>query len=213
MQLRRLSLVAGAVALAACGKGDIDDAGAVRAPEAGFAAAVLPDTQQQWWQRLQALCGQAFEGRLVRAPEGDNTFRDARTVMHVRDCDDKRVRVPLAIGNNLSRTWVFTREGGRLVFRHDHRHEDGSAEAVTDYGGIASNAGSADTQMFPADDLTATAIPGSGQRSAWLVEIHPGERFVYAANRIGTERGFQVDFDLTTAVEPPPAPWGWRDAP
>ncbi len=65
--------------------------------------------------------------------------------------------------------------------------------------------------MFPADDDTARVIPGNGQRSVWLVEIHPGERLVYAANRIGTERGFQIDFDLTTPVTTPEALWGWRD--
>jgi hypothetical protein len=65
--------------------------------------------------------------------------------------------------------------------------------------------------MFPADDLTREAIPGSGLRSAWLMEIHPGGRFVYAASRVGTERGFQVDFDLASPVPAPAAPWGWED--
>ena len=106
---------------------------------------------------------------------------------------------------------MFTREDGRIVFRHDHRHADGRPEPMTDYGGPTGNRGSADTQMFPADDITRDAIPGSGQRSVWLVEIHPGERFVYAANRVGTERGFQVDFDLAVPVDAPPAPWGWED--
>lgn len=169
------------------------------------------DTQAAWWARLQGLCGQAFEGRLVRAPADDTTFRDRRAVMHVRDCTADRVRIPLVIDEDRSRTWIFTREAGRIVFRHDHRHADGTPEAMTMYGGITSNIGSADTQMFPADDLTRAAIPGSGLRSVWLVEIHPGERFVYAANRVGTERGFQVDFGLDSPVEAPPAPWGWEE--
>ena len=208
MRSRSFAMVAGAFALAAC-QGE-QGAGEASAPAVGTQVAkALPAAQQQWWTRLQALCGQAFEGRLVRAPEGDDTFRVARTVMHVRECSDDRVRIPLAIGDNLSRTWVFTREDGRLVFRHDHRLEDGRADAMTGYGGMAPNAGSADVQMFAADDITVSAIPGSGQRSVWLVEIHPGERFVYAANRVGTERGFQVDFDLSDPVAPPPAPWGW----
>lgn len=178
---------------------------------AGLAQAAGDDPQAAWWERLQGLCGQAFEGQLVRAPADDRTFRDQRVVMHVRDCTPGRVRIPLAVGDNLSRTWVFTREDGRIVFRHDHRHADGRPEPMTDYGGPTGNCGSADTQMFPADDITRDAIPGSGQRSVWLVEIHPGERFVYAANRVGTERGFQVDFDLAAPVQAPPAPWGWED--
>lgn len=164
-----------------------------------------------WWQRLQALCGHAYEGTLVRAPDGDDTFRDRRVVMHVRDCRADHVRVPLVVGGDRSRTWVFTRTASGIELRHDHRHEDGTPDAVTMYGGITSNAGSADTQMFPADERTRIAIPGSGLRSAWLVEIHPGERFTYAGNRVGTERGFRVDFDLTHPVAAPETPWGWQD--
>lgn len=176
-------------------------AGAALADAGGAAA---------WWERLQALCGHAYEGTLVRAPEGDTTFRDARVVMHVRDCSDTRVRVPLVIGDDRSRTWVFTRSDAGIELKHDHRHQDGTPDAVTLYGGITSNDGSADAQMFPADDETRVVIPGSGLRSVWLVELHP-ERFVYAANRVGTERGFQVDFDLTRPVAAPAAPWGWRE--
>lgn len=173
--------------------------------------AAADDAQSQWWQRLQALCGQAYAGQLIRAPEGDDTFRDRDVVMHVRDCSADRVRIPLVIDDDLSRTWVLERTGQGIEFRHDHRHRDGSPEEMTLYGGATSNAGSADTQMFPADEHTRETIPGSGLRSAWLIEIHPDERFVYAANRVGTGRGFQVDFDLSETVPAPAAPWGWED--
>lgn len=176
-----------------------------------LAAAPADDTADAWWERVQSLCGHAFEGTLVRAPEGDDTFRDKRVVMHVRDCTAQRIRIPLVVDEDRSRTWVLTRSGDRIELKHDHRHADGRPEAMTMYGGTSSNAGSSDTQMFPADDQTREAIPGSGLRSVWLIEVHPGERFVYAANRVGTERGFEVVFDLTRPVEPPPAPWGWED--
>lgn len=166
---------------------------------------------EDWWTGLQSLCGQAFEGSLIRAPADDTTFRGRRVIMHVRDCSEGRVRIPLVINDDRSRTWVFTRHGDRIELRHDHRHEDGSPDAVTMYGGYTVNGGSSDTQMFPADDITRRVISGTGLRSVWLVEVHPGQRFVYAANRVGTERGFQVDFDLTAPVEPPPAPWGWQE--
>ncbi|WP_101927491.1 MULTISPECIES: hypothetical protein [Luteimonas] len=172
---------------------------------------VAADDADAWWSRLQALCGQAYAGTLIRAPDGDDTFRDRPVTMHVRDCSATRVRVPLVIGDDRSRTWIFSRDADRITLQHDHRHADGTPDAVTRYGGTTSNAGSADTQMFPADDDTRRILPGSGLRSAWLVEIHPGTRFVYAANRVGTERGFQVDFDLGRPVAPPPAPWGWQD--
>lgn len=169
------------------------------------------DGSDAWWQRLQQLCGKAYAGTLVRAPDGDDTFRDKPVTMHVRDCSATRVRVPLVVGDDRSRTWVFTRSGDAITLRHDHRHADGSPDAVTQYGGSTSNRGSAEVQMFPADEQTREGIPGSGLRSVWLVEIYPQVRFVYAANRVGTARGFQVDFDLTRPVPPPAAPWGWQD--
>lgn len=180
---------------------------AVCAPAAAGSAGDADD----WWRALQALCGNAYAGTLVRAPEGDDTFRDRRVVMHVRDCSETRVRIPLVVGDDRSRSWVFTRTPAGIELKHDHRQADGTPDAVTLYGGITSNAGSADTQMFPADAQTRAVIPGSGLRSAWLVEIHAGARFVYAANRVGTDRGFQVDFDLTRPVAAPEAPWGWTD--
>jgi hypothetical protein len=198
MRVRNRRVIATWYALVA-GAGIAAAAAGARAGDAGAEA---------WWQRLQSLCGQAYAGRLVRAPDDDDTFRDRQVVMHVRECSATQVRVPLAIDDDRSRTWVLTRRADGIELRHDHRHRDGTPDAVTQYGGGTSNGGSADTQMFPADDITRAVIPGSGLRSVWLVEIHPGERFTYAANRVGTERGFQVDFDLSRTVDAPPPPWG-----
>jgi hypothetical protein len=162
---------------------------------------------EAWWQRLQALCGQAFAGEVVRMPADDTVFRGQPLVIHVRDCTPERVRIPLVVGEDRSRTWVLSRREGRIELKHEHRHADGSFDAVTNYGGLSSNAGSADSQLFPADEDTRLAIPGSGLRSVWLIEIHPGERLVYAANRVGTERGFRIDFDLSRVVPEPEAAW------
>ena len=65
--------------------------------------------------------------------------------------------------------------------------------------------------MFPADDDTRRLLPGSGLRSVWLMEIEPGRRFVYAANRVGTDRASRIAFDLTQPVAAPDAPWGCQD--
>jgi len=178
---------------------------ALAAPLAG--AGEPEDPGEAWWQRLQALCGQAFAGEVVRMPEDDTVFRGQSLVIHVRECSPERVRVPLVVGEDRSRVWVLSRREGRIELKHEHRHADGSFDAVTNYGGLSSNAGSADSQLFPADEDTRLAIPGSGLRSVWLIEIHPGQRLVYAANRVGTERGFRIDFDLSRTVPAPEAPW------
>lgn len=177
------------------------------------APAAIAETSpaDSWWERLEALCGQAFEGRLMRAPDGDDSLSDQRLVMHVRSCEPDRIRIPFIAGEDLSRTWVLTRhEDGTIELRHDHRHPDGTEEDATQYGGVTVSPGSDFGQIFPGDHVTTARLPTSWQ-NVWLMEVHPGERFVYHVRRVGTERAFHVEFNLTASVEPPPAPWGWTD--
>lgn len=164
-----------------------------------------------FWDRLSTLCGQAFAGELVRAPEGDTSFEGRALSMHVRSCEENRIRIPFVVGDDLSRTWVLTRhEDGSIELRHDHRHDDGSDDAVTMYGGFSPSEGAPHGRLFPADDQTNTVIPGSWP-NVWMMEVHPGERFVYLVQRLGTERAFRVEFDLSQEIDAPPAPWGWDE--
>src|SRR5512134_2928210 len=93
---------------------------------------------EAFWHALTALCGKAFEGRVVEGTEAsDDAMSSSRLVMHVRRCTDSEIRVPFHVGDNRSRTWVVTRTPQGLRLKHDHRHEDGSPDALTNYGGEA----------------------------------------------------------------------------
>ena len=162
----------------------------------------------EFWTNLKSLCGQAFEGTLIASPDGD--MEGERLIMHVRDCNSDQVRIPFVVGDNLSRTWVLARMGGRIMLRHDHRDRDGEPEAITQYGGISPNYGSANAQIFPADDFTLDRMPDN-YPNVWVMEVYPGEKFVYYVRRLVTDRHYHVEFDLSEPVEPPPAPWGWED--
>lgn len=164
----------------------------------------------EFWSGLEGLCGQAFEGRLVEAPEGEDGFVGQRLVMHVRECSDTVIRIPFVVGEDRSRTWVLTRKSDRIELKHDHRHEDGSHDEVTMYGGTTTNTGSAGAQYFPADQATRELIEPAFS-NVWTMGIEPGETFTYGLWRLGTPRVFRIDFDLSEAVAPPPAPWGWED--
>lgn len=166
-------------------------------------------TTDAYWAKLQAVCGQAFEGRLIASPAGD--MAGERLLMHVRECQQERIRIPFLVGDNLSRTWVLTRIDDRIELRHDHRDVEGEPEAVTMYGGLSPNRGSANAQIFPADDRTLDILPDN-YPNVWLMEIHPGEKFVYYVRRQATDRYYHVEFDLSESVEAPPAPWGWESA-
>ena len=164
-----------------------------------------------FFSRLSGLCGKAFEGRIASPPvAADRDFAGKRLVMHVRECSADTIRIPFHVGENRSRTWVVTRGRSGLRLKHDHRHEDGSEDKLTQYGGDASLPGSASRQEFPADAETKALfvrenIPQS-LTNVWAMEAEPGRTFAYELRRPG--RFFRVEFDLTRPVAPPPPPWG-----
>ena len=163
-----------------------------------------------FWKELEKLCGKAFAGTVVAAPADDTTFKGQTLVMHVRSCEKERIRIPFVIGENRSRTWVLTSKEGRLLLKHDHRHEDGKPDSVTMYGGWTTNVGAPTRQMFPADQETVNTIPAAAT-NVWWIDLVPGEHFTYSLRRLGSERYFSIRFDLKNAVRAPEAPWGWKD--
>jgi hypothetical protein len=161
-----------------------------------------------FWESLKSHCGKAYEGKLV-SPESDPRFA-GRLVMHVRSCEDGRLRIPFFVGDDRSRTWVLTMEENNLIqLKHDHRHADGSEDQVTLYGGKASNTGSATTQFFPADQFTANLLPAAVGNVWWITVDETS--FTYNLRRLGSSTLFTVKFDLTKPIEEPAAPWGWED--
>jgi hypothetical protein len=132
-----------------------------------------------------------------------------RLVMHVRTCSDREIRIPFHVGENRSRTWVVTRTEAGVRLKHDHRHEDGTEDRVTQYGGDSGAVtGSADGLAldFPADAYTANLLPAAAT-NIWTLAVEPGRTFSYRLRREATGRRFRVDFDLSRPVPAPPAPW------
>lgn len=174
-------------------------------------ATVPPSSpHSEFFARLSALCGQAFEGRIVSpVVPADASFAGKRLVMHVRECSADEIRVPFHVGEDRSRTWVVTRTASGLRLKHDHRHEDGSEDAVTQYGGDSAAGGTAERQSFPADAFTRELLLRSGNaagvNNVWAVEVRPRNVFAYELRRPG--RFFRVEFDLKRPVAPPPPPW------
>jgi hypothetical protein len=176
------AIAAAAVALSAC------------------ATAPVPvSPQDAFFANLKTLCGQTFEGRVVTTDAADADFARSRLLMHVRDCSANEVRIPFRVGENRSRTWVITRTASGVRLKHDHRHEDGTEDDLSQYGGDTAGAGTATRQEFPADqfskDLFTRRNATVSNTNVWAVEVRPGETFAYELRR--PNRHFRVEFDLT----------------
>jgi hypothetical protein len=199
---RLLTLTVALTATTACARPLPDSAVAGRIVPPPFVSA----TQESFWNSLQRLCGLSFAGRLVEGNPSDSVFANSPVQMHVRQCGEGEIRIPLHVGENRSRTWIVTRTTSGLRLKHDHRHEDGSEDEITQYGGDTRDPGTATSQEFHADAHTAALIPYAAT-NIWSMAIDPGQRFTYGLRREG--RRFRVEFDLTRPVPAPPDPWGY----
>lgn len=160
---------------------------------------------------LGELCGKAFSGKLVSDDEADADFGRQSMVMHVRRCNENEVQIPFHVGDDHSRTWVITRQANGLRLKHDHRHADGSEDAVTQYGGDTADDGTPIRQEFPVDGFSIDMFEREGLTASvtniWAVEI-TGDVFAYELRR--ENRFFRVEFDLAQPTTIPPVPWGYE---
>ncbi len=168
--------------------------------------------QDQFFDSLSKLCGNAYEGKVTVDNSGSDAFASKRLVMHIRECSDSQLHIPFHVGENASRTWIITKTGSGLSLKHDHRHKDGSHDELTMYGGHTLDSGWAQVQSFPADQYSKQMFVEQGipqsLGNTWQMFIYP-KSFSYRLVREGRE--FRVDFDLTQSVTPPEAPWGYTD--
>lgn len=186
------------------------------------------DPQAAFWAALSSHCGKAYAGRMTTADAADADLAGAAMVMAVTDCSDQSIAVPFHVRNadgtwDRSRTWLIIRTAeGTLRLKHDHRHADGTADAVTFYGGDTATPGTARTQSFPVDAESIAMFRREGLAASvtnvWSVEVDPagtpGGTYAYQLRRTvasgaSAERHFRVEFDLGEPVAMPPPAWGW----
>ena len=164
----------------------------------------------QFWNTLKNHCGKSYVGEITAGGKAGDGFTGERLVMHVSSCNSDVIRIPFFVGENKSRTWVLTLGKDNLILlKHDHRLRNGTEEEVTQYGGQSPNTGSANIQIFPADQFTANLLPYAAHNVWWITL--DSTSFTYNLRRLGTERLFSVKFDLTQEVDAPGVPWGSED--
>lgn len=159
------------------------------------------DARDQFFTTLKGLCGARFEGAMTFPTEGQDDFAGKLLVAHITSCGDDEIRVPFLVGEDRSRTWIFSRMEGGLQLKHDHRHADGTPDAVTMYGGMASATGTSLMQSFAADAHTAKLIPAA-VTNVWTVSLNAdGTRLTYHLERDAKPRFTAVLERVQKAVE------------
>lgn len=163
-----------------------------------------------FFNNLSKLCGKSFAGKVISSDPQDADWAKETLVMHVRDCSDQEIKIPLHVGENRSRTWIVSKTDNGLRLKHDHRHEDGKPDEVTMYGGDTEALGSHSRQAFPVDQFSKDMFVREGLdvsvTNIWTLTLDDDSSFTYALAR--ENRDFRAEFDLTKPVKTPPPAWG-----
>lgn len=159
----------------------------------------LTADEQAFIDNLASLCGKSFAGKETYSKDGRDSWADRSMVIHFTVCEPDLVQIPFHIDDDQSRTWMFMNEDGKLRFRHDHRHEDGTPEDLTLYGGYADGNGTAFQQSFPADDYTNNLLDDDLDRVWNVVLSEDLSQMRYELGYKG-EIVFKAEFDLTTPL-------------
>ncbi len=156
-------------------------------------------TQKAFFNNLKQMCGQRFEGVTDFPQNADHPMVGKKLIMTVGPCTEDEIRVPFQVGDDKSRTWILTLGVNGLLFKHDHRHPDGTPDQITMYGGWGDERSTALKQNFPADPDTIKLIPEAAT-NVWTLEITPNKnQFMYYLERNSQPR-YRAYFELRPPV-------------
>ena len=196
------------LALAGCGQNQTDTPVTVVTPPASKSTttATIP-AQDTFLSELRMHCGKTYGGKLVSTdPQDSDMAGEAMTI--TVNCAKNGVRIPFAVGDNRSRTWVISKTDTGLRLKHQHNHKDGSEDKLSQYGGDTAAKGTGTRQEFPADGYSIALFLQQGLDvsidNVWAVEITPT---IYAYELRRPNRHFRVEFDVTKPLASPFVPW------
>ncbi len=154
-------------------------------------------THSEFYSELQSRKGKVFYGKVTYMLDTltKNDFWGKPLQFSISEVNGE-LRMPFAVGDNRSRTWILKKHISSLELKHDHRHEGGIPDSISNYGGTSDKELSSNLkQYFPADKFTAGLIPAAaGNR--WILQFSPDKKkFYYILERDKTLR-FKAEFDL-----------------
>ena len=168
--------------------------------------AAATDSHGDFFNQLKKICGHSYLGKVVASNASDDKWRQSKLIIHAPACTTDmaaQIKIPLHVGQDQSRTWVITKDNKGLSLKHDHRHSDGTPDAVSLYGGHTVTSGTALSQDFPVDDFSKALFLKEGLSASitnvWTISLVPKQQLSYRLSRPGRE--FQVTFDLTHPIK------------
>ena len=172
-------------------------------------SSMAEDKQAIFFEQLKSLCGQAFLGKVYKDTADSATYRGKDVILHIRDCSDEQIKMPMHVGDNSSRILILTKTPNGIQLQHDHRHHDGTSDDLTLYGGTTTTKGTFNQQDFPVNDATHKMfVEADIERSlanVWSIKVFAGDSATYQLRRPSLD--FQIKFDLTKAIKNPPLAW------
>ncbi len=161
----------------------------------GRCQATLDPASEAFFQRIRQMDGRTLTGTTAHPTDPDHDMVGKPLVLRVKVLSADEVRIPFAVGEDTSRTWVLKRTPQGLLFKHDHRLPDGSPDPVTNYGGLAVPGLMSGVQLFPADAETARMLP-EAVSNVWCLQLSPdGKTLVYSLERHQQPR-YEARFEL-----------------
>ncbi len=149
-----------------------------------------------FFENISKLCGHSYNGKTLFPNDPTHAFAGKTLTIKIAECTDREIRIPFKVGKDTSRTWILSKTEKGLLFKHDHRHEDGTPHDVTLYGGYASTQGTTMIQSFPADKQTHQLVP-EGKTNVWTLSLNEADNtLTYFLERHNKPR-YKAVFDLS----------------
>lgn len=152
---------------------------------------------------LAPLCNQTYLGEVVSDDPQDEDWRKAVLTLGPIGCSDNGViSMPLAVGDDTSRTWFLKPSENAIEFRHQHLLKNGDIDPVSDYGGYSEDLEKTDgawSVNFPTDPKTVAIFKENGLdvsiTNVWSFDYRPAVQLTYELNR--ENRHFRAEFDIS----------------
>lgn len=155
----------------------------------------IQHSQNSFFNNLKIVCGKSFTGKTIFPDDPNHVFAGKHLIIQVASCTDAEIRIPFKVGEDTSRTWILTKLDNRLLLKHDHRHEDGTPDEITMYGGYANEKGTDLSQSFMADEETKRLVP-AGKTNVWTISFDKTQNHLFYYLERNDKPRYKAVFDL-----------------